>query len=106
MVWGPQFGSMVAQVPSLMECSHIFCKGIDTLPVFPLLHHPNVTEVYAVVYGSALTSGGAQLPSYLSDILLLVNAIATINDMRVDLFAGGICCILEGLIFLSAFDIA
>jgi len=62
--------------------------GIDTLPVFPLLHHPNVTEVYAVVYGSALTSGGAQLPSYLSDILLLVNAIATINDMRVDLFAG------------------
>jgi predicted acylesterase/phospholipase RssA len=62
--------------------------GIDTLPVFPLLHHANVSEVYAIVYGSALTSGGAQLPSYLADILIVVNALSAINDMRVDLFAG------------------
>jgi len=64
--------------------------GIDTLPVHPLLHHPNVTCIYLICYNSALTSGGADLPSYLEDIQLLYNTMATINDMRVDLFQGAI----------------
>jgi len=64
--------------------------GIDTLPVYPLLHEANVTSVYLICYSSALRSGGADLPYYLSDISLLYNAIATINDMRVDLFEGAI----------------
>jgi len=65
--------------------------GIDTIPIYPLLQHPEVKKAYIICYASALTSGGAgDLPSILGDIKLLVNALATIDDMRVDLFAGAI----------------
>ena len=63
--------------------------GIDTLPVYSLIHNENVTSVYLVCYSSALKSGGADLPSYLADIDILYNVLATIDDMRVDLFEGG-----------------
>jgi hypothetical protein len=64
--------------------------GIDTIPLFSLIQNPNVTEVYIICYGSALTSGGGNdLPFPLIDIKLLKNAIATVEDMRVDLFNGG-----------------
>lgn len=62
--------------------------GVDTLPVQPLILNSNITDLYMICYGSAFTSGGSGLPPYLDDILLLKNSIATINDMRVDLFIG------------------
>jgi len=79
------------QVPQLGNTTWIDGgTGIDTIPVYAPLHNPNVSELYILCYGSALTSGGAQLPSFLNDILLLKNSIATINDMRVDLYNGAI----------------
>jgi hypothetical protein len=63
------------------------------LPAWPLLHEHNVTEIYLICYSSALTSGGANnLPWYLADISIVYNALATIDDMRVDLFEGGKSC--------------
>lgn len=64
--------------------------GIDTIPVEALIQNPDVTEMYLICYGSAFTSGGSGLPDYLADIYLLANALATINDMRVDLFYGAL----------------
>jgi len=64
--------------------------GIDTIPVYPLLANPYVTEVYLICYGDALTSGGGDLPYKLDYIRLLKNGLAVINDMRVDLYAGAI----------------
>jgi len=65
--------------------------GIDTIPAYPLLHRNGVNELYIICYGSALTSGGSgDLPIILDDIDILKNSLATINDMRVDLFAGAI----------------
>jgi len=64
--------------------------GVDTLPVVALLERPEVTEIYIIVYNSAFSSGGAQLPFPLNSIDILVNAIATVNDMRVDLFDAGL----------------
>jgi len=64
--------------------------GIDTLPVYAPLHNPNVTQLFILCYGSAFTSGGSELPDYLNDIAILANTMAAINDMRVDLFNGGI----------------
>jgi len=70
--------------------------GIDTIPVEPLLNHPNVTEIYVICYNSALTSGGAgPLPFPLDDINLLVNTMALISDMRVDLYAGALDMVAE-----------
>jgi len=65
--------------------------GIDTIPIYALLHNANVTEAYILCYGSALTSGGSgNLPFILDDIAILRNVVATLNDMRVDLFDGAI----------------
>jgi len=65
--------------------------GIDTLPVYGPLHDAKVDELYIICYGGAFTSGGAlDLPPLLQDILLLKNAVAAIEDMRVDLFNGGV----------------
>jgi len=64
--------------------------GEDTLPVLPLLQRPQVKTLYSLVYNSALTSGGAGLPSPISAILLLANAMAVINDFRVDLYVAAI----------------
>jgi len=64
--------------------------GIDTIPVYPLLDNPNVTEIYIVCYGSAMTSGGGTVPWELDYIKILKNGLAVIDDMRVDLFAGAI----------------
>ncbi len=65
--------------------------GIDTIPVVPLIREPNIDTVYILCYNDALTSGGGTLPSYLNYLKLLKNALATIDDMRVDLFDGGNC---------------
>jgi len=65
--------------------------GIDTIPVFPLLHRPEVTDVYALSYASALLDGGSgDLPFILDDIDILSNSLAAINDIRVDLFEAAI----------------
>ncbi len=64
--------------------------GADTLPFTPLLERPEVGTVYAMVYNSALTSGGSGLPTPLNSILLLANALAVVNDFRVDLFVAAI----------------
>jgi len=65
--------------------------GIDTIPVYPLLNRKGVNQVYILCYASALKTGGSgDLPFILNDIFILKNALATINDMRVDLFAGAI----------------
>jgi hypothetical protein len=64
--------------------------GIDTIPNIPLHNNTAVKEAYIVCYSSAMTSGGAQLPWELSGIHILGNSLATVNDMRVDLFAGSI----------------
>jgi len=72
--------------------------SIDTLPVYSLLHRPEVSSIYIVCYGSALTSGGATVPEWLDDILLLKNALAALDDMRVDLFAGGLDMVSSQLV--------
>jgi len=64
--------------------------GIDTLPVFPLLHRKEVNSIYIACYSSALTSGGDSEPAWLDGLLLLKNGLAAIDDMRVDLFSGGL----------------
>ena len=64
--------------------------GIDTLPFTPLLERPEVSIVYGLVYNSALTSGGSGLPTPLNSILLLANALAVVNDFRVDLYIAAI----------------
>jgi predicted acylesterase/phospholipase RssA len=64
--------------------------GIDTLPFTPLLERPEVSTVYGLVYNSALTSGGSGLPTPLNSILLLANALAVVNDFRVDLYIAAI----------------
>eukprot|EP01114_Cavostelium_apophysatum_P012857 TRINITY_DN2980_c0_g1_i1.p1 TRINITY_DN2980_c0_g1~~TRINITY_DN2980_c0_g1_i1.p1 ORF type:complete len:342 (+),score=61.73 TRINITY_DN2980_c0_g1_i1:104-1129(+) len=65
--------------------------GIDTLPVYAPLHDAQVDELYVICYDGAFTSGGAlDLPYYLQDLTLLKNSVAAIEDMRVDLFNGGI----------------
>jgi len=65
--------------------------GIDTLPVYAPLHDALVDTLYIICYGGAFTSGGGNdLPDVLDDIVLLKNALATIEDMRVDLFNGGV----------------
>merc|ERR1712000_8778 len=63
--------------------------GIDTLPVVALVER-KVDTIIGVVYASALTSGGAHLPFPINHLNILSNALATINDMRVDLFEGAI----------------
>jgi len=65
--------------------------GIDTLPVYGPLHDAQVDEIYVICYGGAFTSGGAlDLPLLLQDILILKNTVALVEDMRVDLFNGGV----------------
>jgi len=64
--------------------------GIDTLPVAPLLLRKEVNTIYIACYGSALTSGGGSEPEWLDGLLLLKNGLAAIDDMRVDLFIGGL----------------
>jgi len=70
--------------------------GIDTIPVYSLLNDVNVSTIYIICYGGAITSGGGTLPSYLDYIKLLKNGLATIDDMRVDLFEGAIEMCQEG----------
>jgi len=65
--------------------------GIDTLPVYGPLHDAQVDEIYVICYGGAFTSGGAlDLPVVLQDIAILKNTVALVEDMRVDLFNGGV----------------
>jgi len=64
--------------------------GIDTIPVYALLEDPAVKQIYVLCYNSAMTSGGADLPPIIDDLLLLGNALAVINDMRVDFFVGAL----------------
>lgn len=64
--------------------------GVDTLPFTPLLERPEVGTVYGIVYNSALTSGGSGLPTPLNSILLLANALAVVNDFRVDLYVAAL----------------
>jgi len=72
--------------------------GIDTIPIYPLLNKPGVTELYIICYGSALTSGGADLPWELEGISLLKNALAVIDDMRVSFYEGTISIAKESSI--------
>lgn len=64
--------------------------GEDTLPVVPLLQRAEVSTIFALVYNSALTSGGSGLPAPLTSLKLLANAMAVINDFRVDLYVAAI----------------
>jgi len=64
--------------------------GEDTLPVVPLLARSEVSTIYALVYNSALTSGGSDLPFPLNSIALLGNTMAVINDFRVDLYVAAL----------------
>lgn len=64
--------------------------GEDTLPVLPLLQRSEVSTIYALVYNSALTSGGSGLPAPLASLQLLANTMAVINDFRVDLYIAAI----------------
>lgn len=65
--------------------------GIDTLPVYGPLHDAKVDELYIICYGGAFTAGGAlDLPPLLQDLLLVKNTVAMFEDMRVDLFNGGV----------------
>jgi len=64
--------------------------GIDTLPVYPLLQRKEVTSIFTACYNSAFTSGGGSEPAWLDNLLLLKNGLAAIDDMRVDLFVGGV----------------
>jgi len=65
--------------------------GVDRIPVYSLLHHPNVTKVMIICYSSALRNGGSgNLPFILNDIDILRNILATLNDMGVEFFEGAI----------------
>jgi len=64
--------------------------GVDTLPVYGLLENPHVTSIYVICYNSALLDGGDTLPPELDYIKLLKNGLATIDDMRVEFFVGGL----------------
>jgi len=64
--------------------------GVDTLPTVALLERDEVKTIYILVYNNAFSSGGATLPFPLNSVDILVNSIATINDMRVDLFDAGL----------------
>jgi hypothetical protein len=72
--------------------------GIDTIPVYPLIYHPAVTQVYIICYASALTSGGGSVPPELDHISILKNSLALVDDMRVDLFAGAIDIAIDSTI--------
>jgi hypothetical protein len=62
--------------------------GIDTIPIYSLIGNPDVKEAYLICYNSALTSGGGTVPPELDRIKILKNALATFDDMRVDLYKG------------------
>jgi hypothetical protein len=65
-----------------LGCTEKGGTGVDTLPTVALLERPEVTEIYIIVYNTAFNSGGAQLPFPLNSIDILVNSIATVNDVR------------------------
>ena len=61
--------------------------GDDTLPITPLLERPHgVTKIYALAYGSSISSGGASLPAAIKPFKLLANALAVVADMRVSAY--------------------
>jgi len=69
--------------------------GIDTLPVFSLLDRKEVSELYVICYASALTAGGGSEPNWVKDIPLLENAMAAVDNMRVELFLAGLSSLSE-----------
>jgi len=57
--------------------------GIDCMPVFPLIHEANVTEMYLVSYN--FHRGGFTLPKSLGAHEIIKSSIAGLNAMQLDL---------------------
>jgi predicted acylesterase/phospholipase RssA len=63
--------------------------GMDSIPVYPLLVSPQVTDIYMIAYHSVLFSEGTDVPWYLGHLTILKNAMAAFGSMRADLNRGG-----------------